>query len=192
MPNQQPQPAQAAPAAIKQSAAYDRLPSGVRNNPVLDWFFAYDKDMDAQLTMQEYVNGLGGVWTEKIANEFQFLDKNGDGLATIDEVLAFLKDYDDLKQTAEPGGTGTPTVAPMVQPSSSQQAPPLESRRDSSTNTASPTPGNQPASPWANRGGSPPSSGNASYSRGTSDQNRSGSTGRPTSSRPGNARGGGR
>ena len=92
---------------------YNQLPEGVRNNPSLDWFFEYDKDQDTQLTMQEYINGRGGVATPQIATEFLFLDRNRDGIATIAEVLASLKEADEqlATETARHEGS-TPSVGP--------------------------------------------------------------------------------
>lgn len=84
----------AAVVATKQSVAYDHLPQGVP-----DWFFERDKDQDGQLTMMEYANGL--TWTEAVADEFAFLDKNGDGIATVAEVFVVLKQVDEEKRLKE-------------------------------------------------------------------------------------------
>lgn len=81
----------AATVATKQSMAYDRLPQGVPN-----WFFERDKDQDGQLTMLEYANGK--PWTEAIVDEFRFLDKNNDGIATVAEVFETLKQVDEEKR----------------------------------------------------------------------------------------------
>ncbi|MDR0522554.1 MAG: hypothetical protein LBH00_11990 [Planctomycetaceae bacterium] len=78
--------------STKQTTPYDHLPAGVP-----DWFFDMDINQDAQITMQEYVNGSGGVWTEEIAKEFKFLDKNNDGNATVAEVFAVLKQVDEQR-----------------------------------------------------------------------------------------------
>ena len=88
--------------SIKQSAVYDALPETVRNNPQFSWFFSYDADKDGQLTMSEYIKGRGGVWTKEIADEFQKLDRNGDGLVTVDEALTTIKEWDaDVAQKAK-------------------------------------------------------------------------------------------
>jgi len=79
---------------VKQSAAYDHIPAAVRENKNFSWFFEYDTDRDMQLTMQEYINGRGGVCTDGIVNEFRFLDRNGDGVATMDEALTSIKEKD--------------------------------------------------------------------------------------------------
>ena len=83
--------------AVKQSGAYDHIPPAVRNNTTFSWFFEYDKDQDGQLSMMEYVNGRGGVWSEDIVREFKFLDRNGDGFATIDEALTSIREEDEKK-----------------------------------------------------------------------------------------------
>lgn len=81
----------AAAVATRQSSFYDRLPAGVP-----DWFFERDKNQDAQLTMTEYANGK--PWSEAIADEFRFLDRNNDGIVTVTEVFATLKEVDDEKR----------------------------------------------------------------------------------------------
>jgi hypothetical protein len=86
---------------VKQSDAYDNISAEVRNNPQFRWFFDYDTDRDGQLSMTEYVNGLGGVWTEHIAGEFQNLDRNGDGFITMDEALATIKEWDEQRAAQE-------------------------------------------------------------------------------------------
>jgi len=168
------QPAQMASKTTGQSATYDRLPPGARDNRTLDWFFEYDKDRDGQLTMQEYCNGRGGIWTPQIANEFQFLDRNGDGFATIDEVLLSLKDEDE-RRTAVTAKSSQEVERPRrvnsVGPSgSSSSASPSENQ------------GNQPSStaPWAstseNRSGQPSGMANpqvnSSNGRSSSEQSR--------------------
>ena len=178
-PNQ-PQQAQSAPATTRQSAVYDQLPAEVRNNPALDWFFAYDRDRDGQLSMQEYGAGRGGVWTPEIAKEFRFLDKNGDGFATIDEVLASLKEYDDQRaadaaleaeryRTSVPVPSGSPVPQPVSRPVGQ---PPV------AVGTP-PTPVNVAVSPADSRGGPP----QQMYNRGNTDPNRSSNSNSSSSSR---------
>ncbi|MDR3182448.1 MAG: hypothetical protein LBT89_05915 [Planctomycetaceae bacterium] len=82
-----------AATAVKRSEAYDQLPQGV---PA--WFFERDKDKDAQLTMTEYA--AGNRWTDALAKEFRFLDKNNDGFATVTEIFAVLKQIDEEKALA--------------------------------------------------------------------------------------------
>ncbi|MDR2754910.1 MAG: hypothetical protein LBC20_04320 [Planctomycetaceae bacterium] len=84
----------AAAVSTKQSAAYDRLPVGMP-----DWFFERDKDLDGQLSMLEYANGQ--LWTEMVADEFRFLDKNNDGVATVSEIIETLKQVDEEKRLKE-------------------------------------------------------------------------------------------
>jgi Ca2+-binding EF-hand superfamily protein len=84
----------AAAVSTKQSAAYDRLPAGMP-----DWFFERDKDQDGQLSMIEYANGQS--WSEMIADEFRFLDKNNDGVATVSEIIETLKQVDEEKRLKE-------------------------------------------------------------------------------------------
>ncbi|MDR2705622.1 MAG: hypothetical protein LBC02_07575, partial [Planctomycetaceae bacterium] len=86
----------AAAVSTKQSTAYDRLPVGMGS---LDWFFERDKDQDGQISMLEYANGQS--WTELIADEFRFLDKNNDGVATVSEIIATLKQVDEEKRLKE-------------------------------------------------------------------------------------------
>lgn len=84
----------AAAVAPRQSSAYDRLPPGVP-----DWFFERDKDQDGQLSMLEYGNGQ--TWSEAVADEFRFLDKNNDGVVTIAEMFETLKQVDEEKRLKE-------------------------------------------------------------------------------------------
>ncbi|MDR1963987.1 MAG: hypothetical protein LBQ50_09435, partial [Planctomycetaceae bacterium] len=84
----------AAAVSTKQSTAYDRLPAGMP-----DWFFERDKDQDGQLSMLEYAQGQ--PWTELIADEFRFLDKNNDGIATVSEIFETLKQVDEEKRLKE-------------------------------------------------------------------------------------------
>ena len=122
--------------STKQSTAYDRLPPGVPN-----WFFERDKNQDGQLTMLEYANGQ--PWTEQMADEFQFLDTNNDGIATIAEVYAALKKVDDDKRLKD------------------EQARREQQRRTGVTVAATPPPdagtNAAPASPVASSEGETPS-----------------------------------
>jgi hypothetical protein len=157
--------------AVKSSAAYDNIPAEVRANQNFSWFFEYDTDKDAQLTMLEYINGCGGYGTEGIANEFIFLDRNGDGLVTIDEALTSIQERDKAKAAAaaaqqqqagvrqESGGGSRSSSQPPRQPASAQPA--------RSANPANPaaapnvrTPGN-----YQENRGSQPSRGNQGNSR---------------------------
>lgn len=135
----------AAAVSTKPSAAYDRLPQGVP-----EWFFERDKNQDGQLTMMEYANGQ--TWTEAIADEFRFLDKNNDGVATIDEIFVTLKQVDEEKRLKEEQakrelerrkGVGSTPAPPAGEPNQDgRPAPPAN-------------PDGSPAPPGG-AGGSPP------------------------------------
>jgi len=109
--------------AVRVTGAYDHIPPAVRNNATFSWFFEYDKDQDTQLTMMEYVNGRGGVWTEEILQEFRFLDRNGDGVVTIEEALTSIKE-DDEKRSKEAAEQQAATRPPGGRPQPGQQATP--------------------------------------------------------------------
>lgn len=74
---------------------YARLPEGV---PA--WFLAGDADKDGQLSMEEYATvpaWRGRSWSDTIVEEFEFLDLNGDGLVTTDELFYVLQKDDEEK-----------------------------------------------------------------------------------------------
>jgi len=101
--------------AIKRSAVYDAISDEVRNNPRFSWFFSYDTDQDGQLTMSEYIKGRGGVWTKEIAEEFKWLDRNGDGFVTVDEALTSIKEDEIAQKATEQQEAATsPTRPPMM------------------------------------------------------------------------------
>jgi hypothetical protein len=156
----------AAAVLTRSSTPYDRLPPGMP-----DWFIERDKNQDAQLSMLEYANGQ--PWSEAIADEFRFLDKNNDGTATVTEVFETLKQVDEEKRLKEEqtqrekerrqGGAVSSTAAstvPAVPPpagTEGQQTPPA------GTGTPAPTPtpeGGQPPQvpPAAGTPQAPPSS----------------------------------
>jgi Ca2+-binding EF-hand superfamily protein len=140
-----------AAVSTKLSSAYDRLPTGMP-----DWFFERDKNQDGQITMMEYANGQ--PWTENIAKEFLFLDKNNDGVATVTEVFETLKQVDEEKRLKEEQakrdmerrkGIGTvAAITPPPQPEG-QQPPP------GTPPSAPPAPGTPPSAPLPP--GTPPS-----------------------------------
>ena len=132
------------PITARISTPYDNIPDTLRSNPNISWFFEFDADQDGQLSMLEYVNGLGGVWTEAIASEFvgyesmrngerswvNGLDRDGDGFATLDEVLLTVKERTELlaeesetQRTvsaeqigrSQPGATSTVPANPRAQ-----------------------------------------------------------------------------
>ena len=127
---------QAAMAAntVRQSAAYDSISPAVRSNPSFSWFFEYDVNRDGQLSMLEYRDGNGGIWTDEIAGEFRMLDRNGDGFVTVDEALKTIQEWDEQRlkeaqeQQAELG----------LQPPASPRSAPV-------TVTPRPVPGTTPA-----------------------------------------------
>ncbi len=92
-----------------------RIPPGMP-----PWFFERDKDQDGQLTMQEYATGQ--TWTEALVGEFEFLDRNNDGVATSKEIFASLQEFDEKKRLQEEqaqreiarrkGGASTPPSPP--------------------------------------------------------------------------------
>jgi Ca2+-binding EF-hand superfamily protein len=159
----------AAAVSTKQSTAYDRLPVGMP-----DWFFERDKDQDGQLSMVEYANGQ--KWTEIIADEFQFLDKNNDGVATVSEIRDTLKQVDEEKRLKEElakrdverrkGVATTPPSPTAATPQpGGQPATPSSSPSSSATSSAAsgiPVKGNAsplPNAPPPNAPASSPSSG---------------------------------
>ncbi|MGL4942760.1 MAG: hypothetical protein ACRC46_06180 [Thermoguttaceae bacterium] len=77
-------------APFRPSEPYDHLPVGVP-----PWFIQRDKDRDCQLTMVEYADGQ--PWTQGVVAEFEFLDLNGDGVATVTECFAVLQRIDQEK-----------------------------------------------------------------------------------------------
>jgi hypothetical protein len=62
--------------------AAERLPKGLP-----DWFTNRDKDQDGQVPMAEYAQ----LWSNRMAEEFEKYDLNGDGIITAAEALAFEK-----------------------------------------------------------------------------------------------------
>ena len=118
------------PAPAHQSSAYDSISPAVRYSPNFSWFFEYDTDRDAQLTMMEFVAGNGGHWTPQIASDFMFLDRNGDGFATVDEALASIREDEErrARESREQESVSGPTVRPgMERPSSPRNRPPRTS-----------------------------------------------------------------
>ena len=129
------------PVAPRISTPYDNISANLRSNRNFSWFFEYDTDQDGQITMQEYVQGLGGTWTAGIASEFvgfiredgsadTGLDRNGDGFATMEEVLATIKERDAweafraaAQQTAEPASQPARASPGGTRPGSGQGAP---------------------------------------------------------------------
>ena len=117
--------------SIKQSAPYDHIPTEVRNSSAFSWFFEYDRDEDAQISMLEYVSGRGGVWTDGIAEEFIWLDRNGDGFATVDEALASISESDE-QRPQELGEQPAVTPWDRRQPGTQIRQPPMANSRQTS------------------------------------------------------------
>jgi hypothetical protein len=137
---------------VRRSAVYANIPETVRNNPQFSWFFNYDADQDGQLTMSEYIRGRGGVWTAAIADEFQQLDRNGDGFVTVDEALTTVKEWEEL--TAQKAREQQETAAsPSGQPMTGRPTTGTSGARTSREGFQ----GNQgrPSSAWGNSGNTP-------------------------------------
>jgi hypothetical protein len=100
----------------------------VRDNATFSWFFDCDKDQDGQITMKEYVDGLySGTWTDAVVNEFNFLDRNGDGVITVDEALTSIREEDEKK--AKEAREQQAAAGPQGRPQQGQQ--PTAGRRSS-------------------------------------------------------------
>ena len=80
------------------ATTYEYLPEGMP-----PWFTGRDKDNDGQLTLFEYANGQ--PVTQGVVDEFEWLDLNNDGIATLKECYSAIKTKEDLerKQRAEQG-----------------------------------------------------------------------------------------
>ena len=81
------------------ATTYEHMPDGI---PA--WFTDRDKDNDGQLTLFEYANGQ--PITEAIIAEFEWLDLNNDGIATLAECYSAIKTKEDeeRKKLEEEGG----------------------------------------------------------------------------------------
>jgi Ca2+-binding EF-hand superfamily protein len=192
-----------AAVSTKQSSAYDRLPPGMP-----DWFFERDKDQNGQLTMMEYANGQ--PWTEDIAKEFLFLDKNNDGTATVAEIFETLIQVDEEKRLKEEqakrdierrkgtGSTATAVTPPPPQPADQQPVPPpppgtppvaVTPAAEGTPPAVPPQPGSEPTPNWRPSASgavptTPPSTAPySSGSSGSSDSDRRRSYQRSSSSR---------
>ena len=80
------------------STTYEHMPEGIPS-----WFTERDKDNDGQLTLFEYANGQ--PLTQSIVEEFEWLDLNNDGIATLNECYSAIKTKEELerKQREEQG-----------------------------------------------------------------------------------------
>ena len=81
------------------ATTYEHMPDGI---PA--WFTDRDKDNDGQLTLFEYANGQ--PITEAVIAEFEWLDLNRDGIATLAECYSAIKTKEDeeRKKLEEEGG----------------------------------------------------------------------------------------
>ncbi|MDR1960126.1 MAG: hypothetical protein LBQ54_13965 [Planctomycetaceae bacterium] len=73
------------------STAYEHLPEGVP-----PWYLDRDKDHDGQLSLFEYANIQ--TITREIAEEFEFLDLNNDGILTVSECYQAIKAKEEAEQ----------------------------------------------------------------------------------------------
>ena len=81
------------------ATTYEHMPEGI---PL--WFTDRDKDNDGQLTLFEYANGQ--PITDAVISEFEWLDLNNDGIATLAECYVAIKTKEDeeRKKLEEEGG----------------------------------------------------------------------------------------
>jgi Ca2+-binding EF-hand superfamily protein len=68
---------------------YDRLPEGVP-----EWFLERDQNKNAQLEMNEYTDD----WNRAAAEEFTFLDRNNDGVVTVEECFTTLREVEEREE----------------------------------------------------------------------------------------------
>jgi len=160
----------------KVSTAYDNIQPTVRNNPVFGWFFEYDTDQDGQITMNEYVNARGGIWTPDIANEFLWLDRNCDGFATVDESLASLRELDE--QRALEQGTQLAAVTGRRLEGTQNRQPPAATRQNAANSAY---PNRESAGNAGNQGNQGRQQMGTNFQRGSGQQN--------TGTSPGGGRG---
>lgn len=163
------------PVVVKISTPYDNIPAILRTNREFAWFFEFDTNQDGQITMAEYVAGCGGVWTETIAGEFSGfgrktdingveyfdvgLDRNGDGYATMDEVLLTVKERSERRalETAATAQAAGPVARPQGQPTQQQGRQPTAVTQ-ANANPRQPPQGN--AVPNQGQGRQPPTANN--------------------------------
>lgn len=92
---------------------YERMPEGVP-----DWFLERDQNRNAQLEMFEYADD----WNRAAAEEFTFLDRNNDGVVTVEECFTTLREVEEQEKEAEEsdrpreGGEGPPSLPGRDQP----------------------------------------------------------------------------
>ena len=174
------------PVTVRVSTPYDNVPASLRNSPTFNWFFEFDTGdgrinpatgqegpPDGQLSMQEYVHGFGGIWTERLAFEFagnwdeldgnriwvNGLDRDGDGFATLDEALLTVKERTEL-QERKSGAAAQQASTPSRQPGRQSGSPTTVSTggREQANNAMyqgrqSPTATNSQGSPGRVQGG---------------------------------------
>jgi Ca2+-binding EF-hand superfamily protein len=71
------------------ATTYQYMPEGIP-----PWFTDRDKDNDGQITLLEYGNGQ--PITDTVISEFEFLDTNNDGVATLNECYDAIKTKEEL------------------------------------------------------------------------------------------------
>ena len=76
------------------ATTYEHMPEGI---PI--WFTERDKDNDGQLTLFEYANGQ--PITETMLAEFEWLDLNNDGIATLAECYSAIKTKEEMERKAQ-------------------------------------------------------------------------------------------
>ena len=84
---------------VSYATTYQHMPEGI---PA--WFTDRDKDNDGQLTLFEYANGQ--PITEAMVGEFEWLDLNNDGIATLAECYSAIRTKEEMERKAleEQGG----------------------------------------------------------------------------------------
>ncbi len=73
------------------ATTYEHMPEGIPS-----WFTDRDKDNDGQLTLFEYANGQ--PITDGMVSEFEWLDLNNDGIATLAECYSAIKTKEELER----------------------------------------------------------------------------------------------
>jgi len=165
------------PTTVKVSTPYDNIPAALRNNQEFKWFFDFDTDVNGQLSMLEYVNGCGGIWTAGIASEFvgyestgkdgepiwvSGLDRNGDGFSTMDEALMTVKERTELRVQEEQAAAGQQGQQrqqvqgpPGRPPATAASVAPMNPRMQAGNAAAASNQGRQPPTGMSNQGYTP-------------------------------------
>ena len=83
------------------ATTYEHMPDGIPS-----WFTDRDKDNDGQLTLFEYANGQ--PITAEVIAEFEWLDMNNDGIATLAECYVAIKTKEDEERKKQEEESGVP------------------------------------------------------------------------------------